>query len=395
MRSVLPGCGVLVAAALIAAAGCGDGSTEPTPVCSYTISPAAQGFGHAGGSGTVTIATSAGCAWSAAAAGAWITIASGASGSGPGTVGYTVAANTAADPRSASLTVAGQTHTVNQEGRPAPVCNYAIAPTTATFSKDEATGSFGVTAPAECAWSATSGASWITITSGQGSGNGTVGYAITRNRDVADRNGTIAVADRTFTVRQIGDAPAPVCEYSVAPVEQRPCMAAGSVAATVTTMEGCAWSVAPDAPWLGVAGGASRSGPGAITITYTDNYDAPRQGIVKVRWDTPTAGQNVLVYQAGCLYSVTRNSFSIDASSGTYSFNVLQMAEPNSCGGPLQDRCVWSASADVTWITVTTSMPRSGDQPVSFSVQQNSTGAARTGRITVRDKTVTVTQLEQ
>ncbi len=395
MRSVLLGCGVLVAAALIAVMACGRGSTEPTPTCSYSISPGARGFANEGGSGSVTITTSAGCAWSAAAGAGWITISSGASGNGPGTVAYSVAANTATDARSGSLTVAGQTHTVNQEGRPAPACSYAISPTTATFSKDEATGSFGLTAPAGCAWSAASGAAWITVVSGQGSGNGTVSYAITRNYDVADRSGTITVADRTFTVRQIGDAPAPACEYSVTPVELRPCMAAGSVTATVTTQETCAWTVTPDAPWLGVAGGASRTGSGTITITYSDNYDAPRQGIVKVRWDTPTAGQNVLVYQAGCLYSVTQGSFNIAASGGTGSFTVYQMAEPNSCGGPLQDRCVWSAVADVPWITITSSMPRSGDDPVSFGVQTNSTGAARTGRITVRDKVVVVTQAAQ
>ncbi len=164
--------------------------------------------------------------------------------------------------------------------------------------------------------------------------------------------------------------------------------------ATVTTEESCTWTVTPDTPWLG-AGGASRTGTGTITITYSANYDAPRQGIVKVRWDTPTAGQNVLVYQAGCLYSVTQGSFNIAASGGTGSFTVYQMAEPNSCGGPLQDRCVWSAVADVPWITITSSMPRSGDERVSFSVQGNSTGAARTGRITVRDKVAVVTQAAQ
>jgi uncharacterized protein (TIGR03437 family) len=44
----------------------------------------------------------------------WITIASGASGSGSGAVSYTVAANTGTSSRSGTLTVAGQTFTVTQ-----------------------------------------------------------------------------------------------------------------------------------------------------------------------------------------------------------------------------------------------------------------------------------------
>jgi hypothetical protein len=39
-------------------------------------------------------------------------------------------------------------------------------------------------------------------------------------------------------------------------------------------------------------------------------------------------------------------------------------------------------------------MPQAGDNPVSFSVQSNP-GAARTGRITVRDKVVQITQSAQ
>jgi hypothetical protein len=52
---------------------------------------------------------------------------------------------------------------------------------------------------------------------------------------------------------------------------------------------------------------------------------------------------------------------------------------------------MWSAVSDVPWITITGSMPRSGDNPVTFTVAPN-TGAARTGRITVRDKVVVITQ---
>ena len=61
------------------------------------------------------------------------------------------------------------------------------------------------------------------------------------------------------------------------------------------------------------------------------------------RWPTPTAGQNVRLAQAGCLYGVSRSSFNIPATGGSGTFDVLQQSDPNTCGGATQDRCVWSA----------------------------------------------------
>ena len=53
-----------------------------------------------------------------------------------------------------------------------------------------------------CSWSASSGVSWIAVTSGaSGSGNGTVTYSYTTNTG-NDRKGTITVAGRTFTLEQ-------------------------------------------------------------------------------------------------------------------------------------------------------------------------------------------------
>jgi hypothetical protein len=44
-------------------------------------------------------------------------------------------------------------------------------------------------------------------------------------------------------------------------------------------------------------GGRDR-GSATISISYTDNYDAPRDGIIMVRWPTLTAGHNIRIAQA-------------------------------------------------------------------------------------------------
>jgi hypothetical protein len=64
----------------------------------------------------VNVTSSAGCSWTAVSNASWITILSGASGSGNGTVNYSVAANSGTTSRSGSMTIAGQNFRVTQAG---------------------------------------------------------------------------------------------------------------------------------------------------------------------------------------------------------------------------------------------------------------------------------------
>ena len=379
----------------VVVARCGNRPpTEPTPTCTPTLAPVSASYGSDGGTGSVTLSVASGCAWTATASGAWIALSSGAAGSGPGSVAYTVAANSAEASRSGAVSIAGLTHAVSQQGRPATPCTFELSPTTGQIGKDAATGTFAVNAPSGCAWSASSNASWLTISGNStGSGNGTVTYAASRNLGAADRAAVVTVADRAFTLSQSGDLG--VCGYSVAPVNVNACMPGGSFTAMVTTQADCPWTAAVDASWLAIRTGASGSGSGLITVEYPDNYDAPRAGTVLVRWPTLTQGQNVHLSQAGCRYAVTKTTVALPAGGGTGSFDVLQQSDPTSCGGATQDRCLWTAVASEPWIIVTGSMPRSGDSPVAFSVGPNPSSTPRSGTITVRDKTVLVTQAGQ
>ena len=81
--------------------------------CSFLLSSNAQTFQASGGSATVNVTTTSGCGWTAASNAGFITVTSGVSGTGNGVVGFSVASNTGAA-RSGTLTIAGQTYTVNQ-----------------------------------------------------------------------------------------------------------------------------------------------------------------------------------------------------------------------------------------------------------------------------------------
>jgi Zn-dependent metalloprotease len=89
---------------------CGGGT------CSFSISPTSASAAAAGSTGTVSVTATAGCSWSAISNATFITVTGGSSGTGNGTVSYSVAANGATTSRTGTITIAGQTFTVNQAG---------------------------------------------------------------------------------------------------------------------------------------------------------------------------------------------------------------------------------------------------------------------------------------
>ncbi|MDQ3010585.1 MAG: beta galactosidase jelly roll domain-containing protein, partial [Acidobacteriota bacterium] len=86
------------------------------PACSYSISPTNQSFSASGGSSSVSVTTTSACGWTASSNASWITLTSGFSGNGNGTVFYSVSSNTSTSQRTGTLTIAGQTYTVTQAG---------------------------------------------------------------------------------------------------------------------------------------------------------------------------------------------------------------------------------------------------------------------------------------
>jgi subtilisin-like proprotein convertase family protein len=83
-------------------------------------------------------------------------------------------------------------------------CTYSISTSANSVGPGLGSTNFPITAPAGCAWSATSDSpSWLT-TSSSGSGNGTVRYDFTANNTTNTRTGRITVGGQVHTVTQIG-----------------------------------------------------------------------------------------------------------------------------------------------------------------------------------------------
>jgi hypothetical protein len=90
---------------------------------------------------------------------------------------------------------------------PTPTCTYNISSTALSVAGTGGTAFLTVTANAGCAWTASSNATFVTLTSAASqSGNGTVNLTISENSGDA-RSGTLTVAGQTVTVSQAAGDP--------------------------------------------------------------------------------------------------------------------------------------------------------------------------------------------
>ena len=173
-------------------------------VCAYTLNATSATLPAKNGTNTVSVtANGATCAWTAISNDEFITITGEASGIGNGKVRYAVPGNTNTTALSGTMTIAGQTFTVNQA---AGGCTFSISPKTKEFKVTGGFGAVNVKANLDdCAWTAASNDSFITITAGtNGVGSGAVSYDISANTNTTAVSGTITIAGQTFTITQAG-----------------------------------------------------------------------------------------------------------------------------------------------------------------------------------------------
>jgi hypothetical protein len=78
--------------------------------------PFSQSFGAAGGRGTIQVTPSMGCSWSVVSDDSWVAVTSGWSGTGSGSLTYSVAPNLGSSPRSGTLRIGGTSFSVEQSG---------------------------------------------------------------------------------------------------------------------------------------------------------------------------------------------------------------------------------------------------------------------------------------
>ncbi len=172
--------------------------------CTYSLNPTSVTLKAKGGPKNVRVKVrGADCTWTAVSNDPFIAITSRASGTGDGKVDFTVLGNTNTTALSGSMTIAGQTFTVNQE---AGGCAFRLAPKAGKFTAAAGHGTIKVTPSlSDCDWTAVSHNSFITITGvASGTGEGAVAYTIPANTSTNQLTGSITIGGETFTVTQAG-----------------------------------------------------------------------------------------------------------------------------------------------------------------------------------------------
>ena len=214
---------------------------QSAPLCRFQLSAITGSFGGAGGSGTVTVTGASSCNWTASSNDPWVSIVSGASGTGNGTVSFAVQANTG-PARNGILTIGGQRFTVTQQQAE---CSYSIAPAGGqSFSAASSQGSVTVSTNSICTWITSDVPAWVTGMPASGTGPQTLTFTVDANPGPA-RSAAIIIGGQSFAVSQAGG-----CSYALAPGSHNPPAGGGASSFAVNTAAGCGWTSSGVPPWI-------------------------------------------------------------------------------------------------------------------------------------------------
>jgi hypothetical protein len=292
------------------------------PGCGYGITPGNQVVEASGGNGTIAVTAGNGCPWTARANAAWLTVTSGSSGTGNSTVRFTAAPNVEALYRSATLTIAGQTFTVEQPGMgsscaPLPLnagqrinstlnaadCRSRLRPANVNpyyAERYSLTGTAGQ--QVRFTVSNSSFTPYLLLLSGTGQ----VLTESTRTLPVTSGYYTLP-ADGPYVLEVTTESPptggaytllfetqSAGCNYLVTPSFLGVEANGGMHSFNVSAPDGCAWMTTSNASWLTITEGSSGSGNGTIKFNVAANNTT-----ILRRATLLAAGRSLAVDQAG------------------------------------------------------------------------------------------------
>ncbi len=304
---------------------------------------------------------------------AWVTLPSGASGSGNGNINFTVASNTGLA-RSGGGTVNGtgvaSTFSLNQAAPPCAI--WSITPASTSVAHGGASGSLTVTADSSCSWTLSTLPSWVTASNTTGTGYGSVNYTVAANTGWArsaylNMSGTGPT--RSLSLNQ---AAAPCTAWSISPQSTSFTAAGTTGTLTVTADSSCSWSLNALPSWMTASSNTSGSGNGSISYTVAANIGAARNATATLSGSGPARAVSLNQAAGPCMswnISPTSNSFAAAGTTGT-----LTVTADSSCS--------WSLNALPVWMTASSNTSGTGNGSISYTVAAN-IGAARSAMPTL------------
>ena len=171
------------------------------------------------------------------------------------------------------------------------------------------------------------------------------------------------------------------CGFTVSQNQTNQTVAAAGVSVTipVTAAAGCNWSARSNDAFLTITDAGSGNGNGSVVVAVAPNTGGERTGTLLIAGVTFTIKQDA----APCAFALggdTSRTFGPGGGSGRITVTVTQGAN-----------CGWSATSNVSLMTITSGANGTGNGNVDFTVAANS-GGSRSGMLTIANRTITVAQ---
>jgi uncharacterized protein (TIGR03437 family) len=268
-------------------------------------------------------------------------------------------------------------------------CTFVLSQTSFHITADQTPGLVKVTqtpgsACTNYSASVPADTNWLHITSGATGTPGDSGVTFTAdaNPTAVARAGSMLIATQTVTVTQDGLAN---CSYKISP--SNPTFPVGGGDGSFTVQSNCPWQARPDVSWISLGTGGTA---GTSYKVASNTCLASRAGTISLLLTNLTPPPALTVTQDG-----SPNNMSLrreNDAAPTYSATVGAAASKDRLIVTTGDTCLWSASVDVNWISITFGSSGTGSGGISYSILENTTTVPRTGSIHVGSLTFTITQ---
>ncbi len=306
---------------------------------------------------------------------------------------FSYGANTTSSQRKATLRfTTGDETELNQLASATTSCVYSFQQTT---PQDVALNggqlTLNVVTASGCTWTAsTDSPGWISFPSGSGgTSSGQLVLQAAANDTTSKRTAQISVDVATAYVTEDPAASFPTgCVYTLSPTSNSFPNTGGSFTFQVQTTANCTWQAsqpAADASFVHLQSTASVTGLGMVSFTVDAN---PTGSGARSSSITVAPGVSFAIMEAagptpGCTYALSPSSASFTSAGGSSSFQV------QTASG-----CSWQTSqpSTDTWVHIKTGSNGNGPGEVSFAVDANSTGTARSSSIGVATTTFAISQ---
>jgi Putative Ig domain/Beta-propeller repeat/Putative binding domain, N-terminal len=169
------------------------------------------------------------------------------------------------------------------------------------------------------------------------------------------------------------------CSPVVSPDSAQVTPSGGTVLFTVFAQSGCEWSASTGASWASLAGGASGTGVGVITVQAAPNEGTgTRSAALIVGYQTVTITQG----SESCAWSLDSNTYTVSTAGGSVAINLT--TAPG---------CPWAVTNIYPWaVTVSSGGSGTGSGTIILTISPNLTGSPRYFYFPIGNLTIQVAQ---